>query len=263
MKKIIALLIFVCAGAALFAQTVKLSVGGGANFTMNFTTATLNKDYTETDEYKKNDKDAYHNSTLTGFGIYGFFDATYVEANLGVLFGKQTNDGYPPGSGVDYDNYKKGFDVTALKIGLFGKYPFEISGAFSVFPMIGLDVMLPLGGTMWGKNLDDKDLKDTVTGMGKAINKNYNNPKTDYFDKVFTQVWVKFGVGLDINATDKIFVRPEFLYGIRFGPNDIERDQSGTYNTKAEPAIDGSNRRAVSSYLGHGLDIRVAVGYRF
>jgi len=103
MKKIIALLIFVCAGAALFAQSVRLSVGGGANFTANFTSYTLNSEYKDAIK-AYNDSIAEmasmgidtssipkmsdnYNSTLTGFGIYGFFDATYVEANLGVLFG--------------------------------------------------------------------------------------------------------------------------------------------------------------------------------
>jgi len=215
MKKIIALLIFVCAGAALFAQDVKVSVGGGANFTANFTSYTLNKEATDAG-IKVSDP------TLIGGGVYGFFDATYIEANVGVLFGNYNMK----------ESNSKGLDVIALKIGLFGKYPFELSGAFSVFPLLGVDVMLPLSITSGG---------EAPTGEAKTT-----------VDKMFTQAWIKLGIGADINATDHIFVRPEFLYGIRFNTDD---------ETKAIGAYNAGKR--FSSIFGHGLDIRVAVGYRF
>jgi len=251
MKKIIALLIFICAGAALFAQTVKLSVGGGGNLTVNWTSYMLNSDYQKAlDDAKQKD---YSNSSLFGGGFYAFFDATYVEANVGVLFGAQKLD--PPNPNIKKDpNVKydatKGYEVTALKLGLFGKYPFEISGAFSVFPMIGLDVMIPLGGKMSGVDINDDELKNSVKPK---------DLKRDYFDEVFTQVWVKFGVGVDINATDHVFVRPEFLYGIRVANNKLENDQIGKY----DPNTDAGAKRIASGIVGHGLDIRIAVGYRF
>jgi hypothetical protein len=225
MKKIIALLIFVYAGAALFAQTVSLSVGGGAQFTADFTSVTLNQEYKDT---FNDSKVPNLNSHLVGFGIYGFFDATYIEANLGLLFGNANADDQSNST----TEFKKGIDVTALKIGIFGKYPFELSG-FTVFPMLGLDIMLPLGGMMFGETIPSGD------------------PRTN-FDKMFTQVWVKFGVGADFSITDSIFIRPEFLYGIRFN-TDEETKSIGTW----------ASGKSYSGILGHGLDIRVAVGYRF
>ena len=67
MKKIIALLIFVCAGAALFAQNISLSAGGGLNFNANFTSYTLNKELVDAG-LKASDA----NSHFVGFGFYGF-----------------------------------------------------------------------------------------------------------------------------------------------------------------------------------------------
>jgi len=250
MKKIIALLIFVCAGAALFAQNVRVSLGGGGYFTANWNAATMNSEWTD---YFKNDKVSYYNSYLVGGGIYGFFDATYIEANLGVLLGGQKNEQYPPGSSTDD---QKGFEVTAFKIGIFGKYPFELGGSVSVFPMLGLDIMLPLGGKMWGRDLDNKDLKDEVNSL---IDKYKNKNPKDVFNNMFTQVWLKLGVGADFYATEHIFVRPEVMWGFRMFNNDMEKDLFiGSFKTD-----DPKNQKPAKSIFGHGLDIRLAVGYRF
>jgi hypothetical protein len=249
MKKVIAIaaLCFVCSGAALFGQTVSLSVGGGGFFTADFTSVTLNPE--AKDAIKAyNDKvpsgqpkmpDNY-NKTLIGAGFYGFFDATYVEANLGVLFGNEKQDQYPADT---HEDTKKGIDVTALKIGLFGKYPFQLGGKAAVFPMLGVDIMVPLGGRAYGHDLDSDILKKD----GKDF-------KSWYFDNRFTQVWLKLGVGADFYATDHIFIRPEFMYGIRVNRTDDENDIIGKWDNDKKPA---------SGVLGHGLDIRMAVGYRF
>jgi opacity protein-like surface antigen len=237
MKKIMAIaaLFFVCAGAAVFGQTVRMSVGGGGFFTADFTSYTMIK---EAEEYYGKASD--NNSTLIGAGFYGFFDATYIEANLGLLFGNEKNDKTPSD-----EDMKKGYDVTALKIGIFGKYPFQLGETAAVFPMIGLDIMLPLGGKVWGHDPTDSDY------FGKSI-------KSD-FDKQFTQIWVKFGVGADFYVTNNIFIRPEFMYGIRFN-TDSENKHIGS---KFDPAADPDTRKIASSIFGHGLDIRVAVGYSF
>jgi len=126
-------------------------------------------------------------------------------------------------------------EVTALKIGIFGKYPFQLGGAVSVFPMLGLDIMLPLGGKIGGEDIPSGEVKSE-------------------FDKAFTQVWVKLGIGADIFATDHVFIRPEFMYGIRFNTEN---------ETKMIGKWESGSGKIASSVLGHGLDIRVAVGYRF
>jgi hypothetical protein len=181
-----------------------------------------------------------YNSTLVGGGFYGFFDATYIEANLGLLLGNENYDKKLSGKLGDLD-FSKGYDITALKIGIFGKYPFQVGGKAAVFPMIGLDIMLPLGGKILGKDKNDSE---------------FDSESRSDFDKMFTQVWVKFGVGADFYATDNVFIRPEFMYGIRFNTED-ETKSIGKY----EP--DSKDPKYFRSIFGHGLDIRVAVGYRF
>lgn len=54
-----------------------------------------------------------------GFGVFGFFDATYVQASLG---------------------YHSGDDTSYLDMSVLGKYPFAI-GKCSIFPMAGLGYM--------------------------------------------------------------------------------------------------------------------------
>jgi len=259
MKKIIALLIFVCAGTALFGQSVRLSVGGGGFFNANFSSYTLNKEYTE-DAYKDILKASYFNNTLIGGGIYGFFDATYVEANLGLLFGNVKNDQYPSGLDGDAKDQTKGWDVTALKIGIFGKYPFQLGERVSVFPMLGLDIMVPLGGKMGGKDINDKDgLKDVYSDIvGSYLYGEDAKDASSAFRDQLTQIYFKLGGGLDILATDHIFIRPEFMWGIRL-PTAYENSKLiGKYDDE-----DFEKSKLMSGVFGHGLDVRVAVGYKF
>jgi len=231
MKKIIAFLIFVCAGTALFGQ-VRLSVGGGANFTANFTSHTLSNSYKDHLKEIGESSEPNNNTHFIGGGAYGFFDATYVEANIGVLFGSWNAD-----ETKNKEN-DKALVITALKLGIFGKYPFQLGGRVSVFPMLGLDVVLPLAGTVDGEDIVQGDYK-----------------RSD-FEKDFTQIWVKLGGGFDIHATDHVFVRPEFMYGIRFLTDNEQKTISSDYKA-SDP------NKIYSGIIGHGLDIRVAVGYKF
>jgi opacity protein-like surface antigen len=60
----------------------------------------------------------------------------------------------------------------------------------------------------------------------------------------YSALWFKLGVGADYAFTDHIFARLGVLYGIRLA-NKYEKDASN------DPR------------LGHGLDVKLAVGYRF
>jgi hypothetical protein len=52
--------------------------------------------------------------------------------------------------------------------------------------------------------------------------------------------WIKLGVGADFNLTEKLYIRPSFLYGINFGTKD-SNDFRETYDATA---------------FYHGLDVR-------
>ena len=224
MKKLVLVLVMIGCGAALFAQGIGLSAGLGGNFAAQFTTYALTED---AKDIGMKAEDA--NSHLIGGGIYAFFDATYVEANVGLMFGNANNDKQEGFS----DERKKGMDVTALKLSLFGKYPIALGG-FTLFPMLGIDGQINLGGKFYGEDVPD-DFKD---------NNGYE------FNELFSYFWIKAGVGVDIPLSDKLYLRPEFLYGIRFN-TDQEKD-----------FLDGDPKMA-DTIAGHGLDVRLALGFKF
>jgi opacity protein-like surface antigen len=68
------------------------------------------------------------------------------------------------------------------------------------------------------------------------------NKQNDY-----SALWFKLGVGADYAFTEHIFARLGILYGIRLA-NKYEKDWVAS----------GGDPR-----LGHGLDVKLAVGYRF
>jgi hypothetical protein len=230
MKKVLLVLIMVGCTAALFAEGIGLSAGLGGNFNAEFTSFALTKDAKDAGM-----EAADMNGHLVGGGIYAFFDATYVEANVGLLFGNANQDK----TDNQTDDEKKGMDVTALKLSLFGKYPIDLGG-FTLFPMLGIDGQINMGGKFYGEAVPYE-----VAGMTIMSKEDFN--------KMFSFFWIKVGVGVDVPLTEKIYLRPEFLYGIRFNTDD-EKDQIDSMNT---------GTKAVDAMVGHGLDIRLALGFRF
>jgi hypothetical protein len=224
MKKIMVMfLILGCVSAALYAQNI-FQLGAGAHFTADFTSIAATKDGRDAEV------DVYGNSHLIGGGIYAFLDITYLELNVGFLFGNTNNDKLRDGAS---DAEKRGTDITAFKIGAFGKYPIALSG-FTLFPMLGLDGQIFINGRYDGDDLEY---------VGRAAGRESLN-----------QFWFKTGVGLDIPVGAKVSLRPEFLYGIRLN-TDSEREQLDVENDR--------NPKMVNAIIGHGLDLRFAFGYKF
>ena len=67
---------------------------------------------------------------------------------------------------------------------------------------------------------------------------------------MFTQIWFKLGLGADIPLAGSFYVRPEFLYGIRL-------------NTEWESDYLDTASKTTSRIIGHGLDVHLAIGYKF
>jgi hypothetical protein len=66
----------------------------------------------------------------------------------------------------------------------------------------------------------------------------------------FSALWFRFGGGLDYSITDQIYFRGGLSYGLRLS-NKFEDDM-----------VDQSGG-ILDTRLGHGLEIKAAVGYRF
>ena len=163
--------------------------------------------------------------TTSGGGFYVFFDAAYVEVDVGMLLGSQKIKSSFGGSSSEVD----GPSVSYLTLGLYGKYPIDLGG-FVLFPLLGIQYDLGLSAEQNGFKIEDsQDLADYLN-----------------------RFWVKLGVGADINLSDALYLRPSVLYGINFGTK-INND-----------AVDGYKNQAgvdVTSFY-HGLDIRVALGFK-
>ena len=160
-----------------------------------------------------------------GFGGFAFFDATYAELSFG-FFG---TDGAMVVE-ADGASVSTGLYYTGLDISLYGKYPFVISDKLSLFPLLGVSYRVIVG-------LKDDDGNDA------------DEPGD------MSALWFRLGGGLDYSFTDSIYLRAGILYGIRLG-NQFEADLQSA-------AKDLHPNGSVESLLGHGLEVKVAVGFRF
>jgi hypothetical protein len=129
----------------------------------------------------------------------------------------------------EFDEKRSAF---GMDFGLLGKFPIQLSKSFSFFPLLGIEYHLVLSAL-------DKD-------EYQFQNKNKKAP----FD--LSAFWFKAGAGLDFSFSEALYVRGELLYGLRLA-NKYEVDTVKAIN---KAGYDGT------SLLGHGLNIKLALGYR-
>jgi hypothetical protein len=158
-----------------------------------------------------------------GGGGYIFGDFTYAEVMIGV--GGEVIDSYHNGAKVDF---LSGASATFMDVSALFKWPFALGAEkkLSLFPLLGIDYRMVLSMKSQLGNLQDFTVGQTSDASA---------------------LWFKFGVGGDYKFTDHVFLRANLLYGVRL-PNKHEQtmvNSGATYN------------------VGHGLDIKLAVGYQF
>jgi opacity protein-like surface antigen len=161
-----------------------------------------------------------------GGGGFAFFDATYAELSVGFFGGGGTMK-QEGGQSNESDMSYMGLDI-----GLLGKYPFAISEKLSVFPLLGITYRLMLSV----KDEDGEQLK---------------NSDGDDASGDFSALWFKLGGGLDFSLTDQLYLRGGLLYGLRLA-NKFENDM-----------VDSIPSGDPKALLGHGLEVKISVGYRF
>jgi hypothetical protein len=239
-KLVLLLLMATLLAGGVFAQ-VNLSAGFGGTFTadfMNLAWTKDGKDYLDLySDYVK--KDSY-DQNLVGGGFYAYFDATYAMLSLGMSFYDIKYANADTQKSVSLDG-KVQRSLTTFDIGLYGKFPISL-GAATLFPMLGVDAKIAVA-------------QDTINDGKKYA---YDSEEMKYSNKdkplaeYWSTVWFKFGVGGDIPLGEKLYLRPMFLYGFGTVPK-VQKDQLDEMNkvTKMADAI------------VHGLDIKVAVGFKF
>jgi opacity protein-like surface antigen len=225
-KGLLVLVLAIFAAASAFAAPeFKLSAGAGGYFTSDFGGGGEGSQ----GDYSKSIKTPYF-----GGGGFAFFDATFVELSLGIWGGGGT---YEEESDLPLAIYSAEFDtsVMGLDIGLLGKYPVAVNDKLTLFPLLGITYRIVLSAEIDGNQ--------------------YKNSDGDDASGDFSALWFKFGGGLDYSFTDAIYLRGDVLYGLRLA-NKFENDRVDS-DKESYPDAD------VKTLLGHGLEIKLAIGYRF
>jgi len=166
-------------------------------------------------------------SPYAGGGGFAFLDLTFVEFTLG-FFGGGGDMAFEEISGGIKISEKINWSLTGLDIGLLGKFPVIMSNQLTIFPFLGITYRAILSGKVEGESVDDP---------GES-----------------SSLWFRFGGGLDYSFNDNVFFRAGLLYGVRLS-NKEERDLVKIFNDI--PGVSASTR------LGHGLELKLAIGRRF
>jgi hypothetical protein len=117
-------------------------------------------------------------------------------------------------------------DVCAFNVnlGLWLKYPYELTDAAKVFPVMGIEY----------------EIFTIVTSeLSRMLDANN-----------FSRTWFKAGIGGEFDVSDRIYIHPLVLYGIGW-KNSLERDIIEEAGAWGEPKI------------SHGVTARIGIGYRF
>lgn len=153
--------------SAVFAQGIDLSFGGGVKGGISETKVKLSGKETS--------------NTLTelpaNLAVVGFFDATYVEAEIG----------YGMYSDLDtiVDHALNGLTVTGLTFAAYGKLPISL-GFLTIYPFAGFEFFNVL-----------------------SAERRYEETTVEELDKL-NQLYLQAGVGFDI-AFGKLFLRSELV----------------------------------------------------
>jgi hypothetical protein len=131
------------------------------------------------------------------------------------------------GANGDIDKERSMFGID---FGLLGKYPFKLGENFSIFPLLGIEYHLVLTALDNDEYQFQNDNEDAPVDL--------------------SALWFKAGAGLDFSFDKTLYLRGELLYGLRI-VNKYEMD------------LVDSEGSGATSLLGHGLNIKLALGYRF
>jgi hypothetical protein len=219
-------------GSVFAVPEFKFSIGVGGYFTNDFGGGA---------QWKSGDwRIASETPNISGGGFL-FFDVTFAELSFGFFTGSQTLKNLWDYGSVGYTSEEREYRITGFDISLMGKYPLiTINSQLAVFPLYGFSYRPII------------DLK-------------YKNIYTvdDYED--FNALWFRLGGGMDYFFTGNIFLRFGLTYGYRF-PSNYDNNMVeffDWYILEFGISNPDSNTARTAPRIGHGLEIKLAIGYRF
>jgi len=176
-------------------------------------------------------------------GGYLFFDASFASLSIGYSLGggywESPNEGVSPSYGMPY------MSRSSINIGVSLKYPDLIKAGrrMRIYPILAGEFEYAVSG-----GLTD-DSYSYVFGDYEYPTFANDKRGTEYIGyDVLSALWGKIGCGLDFYVAENTLLRLELLYGVRTS-NDLE-------------SVLVSNDWAHDSEWGHGLTVRVGVGFK-
>jgi hypothetical protein len=166
----------------------------------------------------------------TAGGAYLYLDATYTE----LFFGYSSGNGqWESASSVDPENLPY-MPRAGINAGLFAKFPFTLYGGVKLFPLLGLDYEASISGKI--KNPDGSEyIFDGADDRPEA--------------NALSSLWFKFGAGIDLGMSRTMYLRSEFIYGVR---------AANTFESLCADRI-----QDVWAAFGQGITVRIGVGAKF
>jgi hypothetical protein len=171
-----------------------------------------------------------------GGGVTAFFDATYAEASMDVLWGSQLSPIYPE------DSSSGSMALSHLGFSVYGKYPFVLK-KITIYPMLGIDYHMFLSGQI--KDEDGNGYGSKIK-RGDTVDGGYN--AEDSLDRLS----IGLGFGMDFPLPKSFFIRSEIILNYTFDSR-VERDRrknAKDYNYDYLSAV-------------FGPSVKLALGYRF
>ncbi|GHU42912.1 hypothetical protein FACS1894190_12790 [Spirochaetia bacterium] len=252
------------------AADFQMSAGGGALFSAGFQSFTL------TDSAKKEwqewadiyncpqplvdmySQDKTINSLAGGFFV--FFDATYAELSINMLFGTRNATLDPIGFQFYSPAPTAGSSTIQMGFSLLGKYPFELNPKITLFPALGIEYRLLL----LEKDVYNRDVhrKDAESYLKDTWDNDIDSTLTARYDGTDNMGWneliINVGVGADFSFSDKLYFRAEALYGV----NILKVQIKDVYRTDPpNPVV--VPLEIYNAGISHGPTIKIGVGYKF
>lgn len=172
-------------------------------------------------------------------GAHLFFDAAYASISIGY---SQGGGKWETPNNINPDDMPY-MHRASLNIGVSVKYPGFIKTALFI---AGLERRANIYPVLW---LEYESPTYSRLEFGSKPEYIFDGGNKDGYDAgALNALWVKFGGGLDLHITSKIYARLEMLYGARTA-NWFETDQA-------------DKNGAEKTRLGHGLTVKAGAGVR-
>jgi len=246
MKKLICavFMCMACATAVFALPELRFSAGAGGILGGHFTRYNLQA------RGPAANMSAYQTMNQFDYGLFAFFDATFVTLGLIIQTGRNNFDEsvYIDGTwNPDESRSGQGWE-TGLGISLLGRWPFRLNERVTVFPLIGIDYIISL-------------VQRRSDEYGLIYNRDDGLREADKDGNAFRlSDWnafiIRVGGGVEFDLTNRIFLRSDLLYGIRLMTVwerknlDFMRNFSGD----SSPRLGG---------LSSGPSVRLSAGWRF